>query len=291
VVDSWFDSLFQTHCYAHGAKKKSWKSSCWKALNDRLANFRDSRETAFPQPELPATAEADETGAAWSGDPGASSSMANDAAMAQGDVTEQAKEEERQAHENFAKRVYEESMCREMLEKAEWLDFIPQDHELEFEMVALRDAAEKFCTTFQWHHCSRFPLEVLNARLLTVEKRRCFDYLHHLGRLPRNVTNPRDRPIRGPATISCSPFFQDPGNFKWDIVYHLLSLNKYVVLPNVDPLIRTAPAEYGDRSNCSSKGPVNFRGNVLEAVLFDLQNMGTMPVEGAKGPPKGASPR
>ena len=91
--------------------------------------------------------------------------------------------------------------------------------------------------------------------------------------------------------MCCSPFFQDPGNYKWGTVHRLLSLNKYVVLQHADPILRAAPARYGDRSNCSSKGPVNPRGDVLESVLYDLQTLSTVTVEGSKGPTSGASRR
>ena len=70
------------------------------------------------------------------------------------------------------------------------------------------------------------------------------------------------------------PYFVDPGNLTWDIIYHILRLDSYVAVAHADPILRTAPGEYGSTSNKSSVGPVNLRGNVLEAVLGDLQSMG-----------------
>ena len=195
------------------------------------------------------------------------------------------------SHGEFAKMILEESQCREFLAKLQWLDDLPEDPQLESEMAALRGQAERFCSMFQWQHCARYPLEVLNARLVTVEARGSLDFPRSLGRLPKNVTNPRDRQIRGAASVCCSPFFQGPGNYKWGTIHRLLSLNKYVVLQHADPILRTAPARYGDRSNCSSKGPVNLRGDVLESVLYDLQTLSTVTVGGSKWPTSGASHR
>ena len=56
---------------------------------------------------------------------------------------------------------------------------------------------------------------------------------------------------------SCSPFYNDPGNLV------------------AGPILRKTPGEYGTSRSKSSVGPVNLRGNVLEAALGDLQKMAT----------------
>ena len=75
------------------------------------------------------------------------------------------------SHGEFAKMILEESQRREFLAKLQWLDDLPEDPQLESEMAALRGQAERFCSMFQWQHCARYPLEVLNAQLVTVEAR------------------------------------------------------------------------------------------------------------------------
>ena len=291
VVDGFFDAKFE-NCLAHQASKKSWKAACWRVLEDRLGFLDDAAVIAFPEPAQPVTEAAAEAEEETPGGAASSSSMPAPAVSSQQREHEHTAAE-KEVHVDFVKRVWEESNLRDILDDLQWLDDIPQDQELDWEMQTLRQRTREFVDTFTWHHCKRFPVEILNARLVTVETRRSFDHLAALGKLPRNLTNPRDRHIRGAASTCCSPFYQDPGNFKWDVILHVLSLHKYVSAQSIDAVIRTAPAEYGDRSNCSAKGPVNLRGNILEALLYDLQNMSSYSEAKGSfvGPTKGASHR
>ena len=108
-------------------------------------------------------------------------------------------------------------------------------------------------------------------------------YLHCKGWLPKNITNPNDRYIRYAADRNCSDHFVDPGNVVWDILFNVLRLDQYVVSWRAEPIPRVSPSEYGAGTNKSAKGPVNLRGNVLEAALHDLQRLSAAPL----GPPRG----
>ena len=123
-------------------------------------------------------------------------------------------------------------------------------------------------------------MQVTNLRLITVECYWTFSHMASMGWLPRNITRPSDKYIRAAAGACCSEHFVDPGNLQWDILFHILRLDRFVSIDAVERVIRTAPAEYGSSSNKSSKGAVNLRGNILEAALRDLQWMGSTPARG-----------
>ena len=60
--------------------------------------------------------------------------------------------------------------------------------------------------------------------------------------------------------------FPDPGNEVLDVLVHALRLWKYVTASKVELVIRQSTHEYGAGRNRSSIGPVNLRGNIVEAM-------------------------
>ena len=266
-LDQWFAELFRSQQFL-SIKKKVWQDACWSVWGDRSLQGLPIAEAMFqPDPaqrrEIHANPSAAQT-------PAASSSAAVET------NTVQQAEEERLASVETTMRLHEESMCRQYLSEMPWLDLLVEDDQLWEEIDAVQEQLQEFIEWFKWDHCKRFPLRCTNARLITVECMWSFQYLQSKGWMPRNVTNPKDRYIRDAASTSCSPFYVDPGNLTWDIIYHVLRLDSYVTVAHADPILRTAPGEYGSSRNRSSVGPVNLRGNVLEAVLGDLQAMGAV---------------
>ena len=261
VLHRWFTEYNET-----SMSKRNWRASVAEALRDRFWVQSDLVVPFYlvdeqPKEEIPQDAEAVQESGSTPVESGASSSHAA----------------EKKATVSYTDRIYEESMCRAMLAELDWIGLFHWDDECYDDAKALYEQAKDFISNFTWDHSKRFPLSCLNARMVTVECMWTLDYLQSQGWMPRNVTNPHDRKIREAAGQACSPFHTDPGNWIWDIMFHVLRLDKYVVQRRVEPVMRTAPAEYGAGSNKSSKGPVNLRGNILEAILFDLQTMSSEP--------------
>ena len=86
---------------------------------------------------------------------------------------------------------------------------------------------------------------------------------HHL---PAWMVMPRDRPLRAKAT---GDEYDDPGNQVWEALFWTAGLEK-LVNHSLDHymLVTACPnAPYGSATNKSAKGPVNMRGNLIEALL------------------------
>ncbi len=176
------------------------------------------------------------------------------------------------------KRLDEESRCQEILRRADWLARPPIHHAATYsvqEAQLLRECTQ-FVDRFQSEACRMMSGCAGNLRMLTVETRWTFQYLCEKGWLPRNLTQPHDRYIRAAASATCGPEYQDPGNLCFDVVFHVLSLDRFVLMGSHDRVMRTVPGEYGERSNKSARGTVNLRGNVIEAILGDFQRMGSV---------------
>lgn len=65
-------------------------------------------------------------------------------------------------------RVKEDSKCREILSQLEWLKLVVSDQDLPGDMAVLEQQAKDYIANFAWGHCRRYPLQCLNARLITV---------------------------------------------------------------------------------------------------------------------------
>ena len=189
--------------------------------------------------------------------------------------TEPAQEDPTEAR---VKRCWDESCCRTHLGEVKWIDAIPNSAGLEKEKQYLKTACQHYVTTFCWDHMEKFKMQFFNCRLITVELMRALAFLNSNAWLPRNVTNPHDRYIRTAADANCSPEFQDPGNVTWDWIWHLLRLDKYLTVTAADKVLKTPATEYGSGRNRSAIGVVNLRGNILEAILHDLQTMARTPI-------------
>ena len=74
--------------------------------------------------------------------------------------------------------------------------------------------------------------------------------------------------------------FFDPGNDVYCLLLHILRLDKYIFEGRIKEIIKTPATEYGSARNQSSVGVVNFRGNIIEALLSDLQKKASAPAKG-----------
>ena len=91
--------------------------------------------------------------------------------------------------------------------------------------------------------------------------------------LPYWLRRPHDRNIRDDAAASADGSV-DPGNYVLDVLVHALRLWQYSESGRIPRVMKQSIAEYGAKSNKSSHGPVNLRGNIVEAMQRNLQQQG-----------------
>merc|ERR1712026_524359 len=92
--------------------------------------------------------------------------------------------------------------------------------------------------------------------------------------LPYWLRKPHDKHIREAAALSADGF-TDPGNLVLDTFAHALRLWQYCEPSRASLVVRQSPHDYGHRANRSSTGPVNLRGNIVEAMSRNLQHTGS----------------
>jgi hypothetical protein len=210
--------------------------------------------------------------------PKASSSAASSGSAAAADERTDAGVLDEKVFEEHVTRWSEEDTCREKLDEHSWATKIPVMQDTMEQMAQVRSALDEYMekfehgTTHTWD-CSKFPL---NPRIWIAETIWTLEALNARGSLPMAMTNPGDKHIRQDAG-SAADGFDDPGNLMLDIVVNVLRLWKYVSAFKVAQVRRIAPGEYGTRGNKSSKGPVNLRGNIIEAASIQLQTMAKRP--------------
>ena len=163
-----------------------------------------------------------------------------------------------------------------MLEQVDWLDQIPDTTDnVEALKVIFREGM-KYCTRFMngvllpWN-IAHWPL---SPRLWLGEFERTLKQMAVRGLLPYWLQHPQDRNIRNDASESAEGF-SDPGNFVLDMVVHALRLRQYCEASRAEAVMKQGIHEYGHRANKSAKGLVNLRGNIVEAMTKNLQQMGS----------------
>ena len=163
-----------------------------------------------------------------------------------------------------------------MLEQVNWLDQIPDTTDnVEALKVIFREGM-RYCTTFMngvllpWN-IAHWPL---SPRLWLGEFERTLKQMAVRGLLPYWLKHPRPRNIRNDASESAEGF-SDPGNFVLDMVAHALRLWKYCDTNKTERVMKQSIHEYGSRANKSSVGPVNLRGNIVEAMTTNLKDSGS----------------
>ena len=95
--------------------------------------------------------------------------------------------------------------------------------------------------------------------------------------LPRFLTEPHDsRKIRAHSNLAPEEF-QDPGNICLDQSFYILQLWKYIVGINAAECLAVPYKAYGERGEKSCQGAINFRGNILEALMGWCQSRTLLP--------------
>ena len=98
-------------------------------------------------------------------------------------------------------------------------------------------------------------------------KRRCVIRCWKVSsQLPRFLTASTDVKIRLHANMA-PEFYDDPGNVNLDVSFYILCLREFMTPMSLEDILKLSWKEYGSRGERSSQGPMNFRGNVLEALM------------------------
>jgi hypothetical protein len=294
-VQAAFRSCFDDFCNSPGIKRISFQKSCWDYAHDRHSSATLSQRLYHGEDDSVAPPSANLAGSASSSRPGgqqsASSShqpiapeassrpASSDSGAAAAEGTDaSASALDGKVLEQHVARWSEEDFCREKLDELPWADAIPLKDDTMEEMNQVRQVLDEYMKKFehgythQWD-CTNFPL---NPRIWIAETIWTLEALNAKGHLPVALTQPGDKHIRADAGIAADGF-DDPGNLQLDIVVNVLRLWKYVSGFKVEQVKRIAPGEYGTRGNKSSKGPVNLRGNMVEAATIQLQKMAKRP--------------
>ena len=189
----------------------------------------------------------------------------------EGDPDESAKQLEERM-----KRWVEMVESVDMLEKIDWLHNLPCESRMKASLQAIFEQGMIYCRDFMdgvllpW----RFEFFPLNPRAWLGEMERTLRIMAKKGCLPYWLKRPSDRNIRNDAAEAADGF-SDPGNYDLDIVVHCLRLWRYCEGSRANMVMKQSISEYGSAGNKSAKGPVNLRGNIVEAMTKDLQRMGS----------------
>jgi len=288
----WVQALMRVATETHAGAGKL-KAYVWKIFQELMRREENGTlyDVNFPQPETP----------------GASSSMPPPQGLAEMwnlTATESDEESEQQetqqqhpstqpdpakeVHEEHVGRVYEESMCRAILINLK-LERLPYSETVRTDSEKLLMLVHNYNRDFLEEHTRMVHLDGFpkTTRLWVQECTWCFDEMARRNWLPYNLRSVHTWQVRDAASQAAEAF-GDPGNLALDVAVHVLRLWRYVEEVRSNKVLRVAPGEYGTDSNKSGKGPVNLRGNIIEALIHDLQKMASFPEHQPKGKwPKG----
>ena len=285
-------------------KKKAWKQKVWQVLEDRMVESSlltqkyvvvvDVEEKMSEQ-KVGTSAASSSSATEWLG----FQTTLNEAASEKGeeqealfpapppvetadtsdplDDTKGDPKETQEALEHRMKRWVEMVESVEMLEKIDWLSDVTKSTRNDAGLAEIFGQGMKYCRDFMtgvllpWKF-DHFPL---NPMVWCAEMERTLKIMSKRGCLPYWLKRPHDRNIRDDASESADGF-SDPGNYDLDVFVHALRLWRYVEGGHrVSLVMKQSIAEYGSNANKSAHGPVNLRGNIVEAMTKNLQTDGT----------------
>ena len=177
--------------------------------------------------------------------------------------------EESGEREHNQKRVAEAWSATELLPQMSWLHECPDTKQhwhcfvaiMDFCRERIRDPAQQSVQTFLQN--PEFPLSL---RAWSIMPWAALKELETRRQLPRFLTAPTDAKIRLHANMA-PEFYNDPGNVNLDVSFYILCLWEFMTPMSLEDILKLSWKEYGSRGERSSQGPMNFRGNVLEALM------------------------
>ena len=162
-----------------------------------------------------------------------------------------------------------------MLEEVDWLDTIGDNEQNREALKIIFREGMYYCNVFMDECLLPWKMEhwPMIPRVWLGEFERCLRHMAKRNILPYWLRRPHDRNIREDASEGAEGFC-DPGNYILDQLVHCWRLWHYCEASRSDMVIKQSVQEYGHKSNMSSKGPVNLRGNIVEAMTKNLQQEG-----------------
>ena len=109
----------------------------------------------------------------------------------------------------------------------------------------------------------QFPTSLV-AWLAVCEQ--CMETIRWRGLWPSWFRRPKDKEIR-PFANAAPDNLYDPGNPTYEILYFALRFYRHIDARYVTASVAPGLKPYGERSQRSSKGITNFRGNVIEGIM------------------------
>ena len=176
--------------------------------------------------------------------------------------------------EEHVNRIEEESRCHEWLVELTWQSKINKTEDTVAESHKMSWLVWKYLKNHTNDPISRedaihWPT---NLRLWLAEFTWCMDELHRRQLFPRMLTHPMDKALRIPAAAAGGCSAEDPGNINWDVLVCLSRFWKYVDQSLRHKVHRIDTSAYGQANTSkSSAGSCNFRGNMMEAFQYYLQ--------------------
>ena len=156
-----------------------------------------------------------------------------------------------------------------VLQKMSWRHSCPNTTEHWVCFEAIMTFCREFIRNPQLHAVQDFMLKEdfpTSMRAWCIMPWAALKVLEQRREIPRFLSAPTDRKIRDHANLA-PDFYQDPGNKNLDLTFYVLSLWEFMTPMVLPEVLKISWKEYGSRGEKSSDGPMNFRGNVLEALL------------------------
>ena len=148
-----------------------------------------------------------------------------------------------------------------------WLGEVPVNHENDvraikrmFEDQYYPSRLQSTCDIFV---SDEFPTSMV-AWLSVCEQ--CMETIRYRNLWPKWFRRPRDQSIRAFANAAPDAFW-DPGNVVLEIVWFALRFYRHVDQEFPETMLAPGLKPYGERSQRSSEGITNFRGNSIEGLL------------------------
>ena len=166
-----------------------------------------------------------------------------------------------------AQRIAEHASMVTHLRTIKWLGEVPASHESDvYAIKRLFDDQyypKRLHSTCDIVVDGEFPTSLV-AWLAVCEQ--CMETIRRRRLWPKWFRRPHDRNIR-PFANAAPDTLYDPGNIVLEIVWFALRFYRHVDDSFLETMLAPGLKPYGERSQRSSKGITNFRGNVIEGLM------------------------
>jgi hypothetical protein len=285
-----------------GIKEKFWAEKCWEACV--LRAFRNIPvitvlDQKLDSEEIPSTSSASAGPLALaneSSQPSAPKSPilgeAGETPAVEEDIDVSDMEEDNimdmlreQTYLEMQNTMFEDGLRKAILQKIPYMKFIDSNkHTHLTEQFKLAIHVEFYMNNFeqQWLVYEEDKEQLCRSwRVWITEFVWCLDELKNRNELPYDLWHPMDNSgLRQRATKH--RHHEDDGNMSYDVMFSALRLYDYVDPVCVRQVMKLTYKPYGTSGNKSGEGPVNFRGNIIEATMYNFQLRGSKILTGSR---------